>query len=52
MLIPIAAILFGFWTGKMSEKTHNFCECFRNDFKGAVCEPLKTNKPNTCEAKK
>jgi hypothetical protein len=35
------AIFFGAFGGTMVQKQISYCECFRDDFKGAYCESIK-----------
>lgn len=48
----LIAILFGIFGGTMVERTHAYCDCFRDDFKGAYCESIKHGgEQGSCEIK-
>lgn len=49
LLIMFCVGVFG---GSMAVKQKSYCECFRDDFKGAYCESIKGDgKQGTCELK-
>lgn len=51
--VLLAGILWGGFVGTMTQKTHSYCECYRDDFKGAYCESIKkTAEQGSCEGKK
>ena len=37
----IIGILIGIFSGSMVQKQVSYCECLRDDFKGAYCESIK-----------
>lgn len=39
--MELILVLVGLFTGSMSQKTYSYCECFRDDFKGAYCTSIK-----------
>lgn len=44
------AILFGAFGGTIIQKQVSYCECFRDDFKGAYCSTIKGDgKQGTCK---
>jgi hypothetical protein len=46
------AIFFGVFGGTMIQKQTSYCECFRDDFKGAYCQSIKGKSvQGSCKSK-
>ena len=52
MTALIAGIIWGSFTSSMVQTSKAYCVCAKDNFKGAYCEQLKINRPQTCEVKK
>ena len=52
-MTAIVMFFVGVFGGSMSVKQTSYCECFRDDFKGAYCQSIKGNGgQGSCEVKK
>ena len=48
----IIGAIMGLFLGHGVHTTKSYCECLRDDFKGAYCESIKgTGEQKTCEVK-
>lgn len=51
-MAAIVMFFIGAFGGSMSVKQKAYCECFRDDFKGAYCEKIKgKGEQGTCDLK-
>lgn len=48
MIEILIAMVFGFTSGGLVSHQHSYCECKRDDFKGAYCHTFTQSKEDSC----
>jgi hypothetical protein len=44
----LIAMIFGGLTAHFADSTHAYCECKRDNFKGAYCQTFKQGESDSC----